>query len=170
MIAGKLIAVRIEPFSDVTNLSISLQTGRPRMIERGHFFDAVEGWYRSPLATSCDGLLCAFVSLRLLTADVPGLLRPRDGGFHGHVENHRPLMKTMENQIFRWQRQWTVALDRGMNPGTTLCKATLTNCREMSFVSDIILWRTYSLAALLPSFTILSFLQICADGHGGPSD
>lgn len=96
------------------------------MIERGQFIDTVEGWYMSPLATPFDGLLCAFVSLRLLTADVPGLIRAKDSGSHWHIQHHHPLMKIMENQISQWQRQWTVTLGRGKVSGTTVRKAILT--------------------------------------------
>lgn len=128
------------------------------MIERGQFVDTVDEWYISPLATPCDGLLCAFVSLRLFTADVPGLLRPKDSGLHGHNQNYRPLMKIMEDQISRWQRQWTEILERGTVSSPLPTKVILTDFRAMPLVPDIILWRTYSSATFLPSFTVLSLL------------
>ncbi|KAF2635882.1 hypothetical protein P280DRAFT_501671 [Massarina eburnea CBS 473.64] len=96
----------------VYDRSISMQTGRPWMIERGQFIEAVGEWYSSSLASLHDGLLCAFVTLRLLTADVPGLLHSRDDSLHKHVHNPRPLMRIMEDQVNRWQRQWTKTLEK----------------------------------------------------------
>lgn len=142
----------------VYDRSISLQTGRPRMIERGQFVDSVEEWYRSPVATPCDGLLCAFVSLRLLTADVPGLLRPKYTGLNGHIQDYRPLMKIMEDQVSRWQRQWTVTLDRGMVYGTTSSAAVLTNLERCHlFLTSFYGAHTLLLLFSLPLQSSLSY-------------
>ena len=87
------------------------------MIERDQFIEAVSDWYSSSLASPHDGLLCAFVTLRLLTADVPALIHPKSD----HVHNPRPLMKIMKDQIDRWQRQWTKTLERGTVISSASC-------------------------------------------------
>ncbi|CAO2658294.1 Nn.00g060170.m01.CDS01 [Neocucurbitaria sp. VM-36] len=96
----------------VYDRSISMQTGRPWMIERDQFIEAVGEWYSSSLAAPHDGLLCAFVTLRLLTADIPALVHPKSNSLHAHVHNPRPLLKIMEDHIDRWQGQWTKTLER----------------------------------------------------------
>jgi hypothetical protein len=147
-----------------------MQTGRPWMIERGQFIEAVGEWYSSSLASPHDGLLCAFVTLRLLTADVPGLLHPRNDNPDGHVHNPRPLMKIMEDQIDRWQRQWTKTLERGIVSSSEYSITILTNPRALPPVSNSILWRTYSVASIFTSFAVISFSEIVSDRHGGSVD
>ncbi|EAU37376.1 predicted protein [Aspergillus terreus NIH2624] len=58
----------------VYDRSLSLQTGKPWMIERTEFIESVETWGKDPLASANDNLLCTFVALRLLTAETFDLL------------------------------------------------------------------------------------------------
>jgi hypothetical protein len=140
------------------------------MIERGQFIEAVGEWYSSSLTSPHDGLLCAFVKLRLLTADVPGLLHPTNDNPDGHVHNPRPLMKIMEDQIDRWQRQWTKTLERGKVSSSEYPITILTNPRAFPPVSNSILWRTYSIASIFTSFAVISFSEVVSDRHGGSVD
>ncbi|KAL1797961.1 hypothetical protein ACET3X_004567 [Alternaria dauci] len=52
----------------VYDRSISLQTGKPWMIERSSYLESVSNWHLHPLEVANDRLLCAFVSLRLITS------------------------------------------------------------------------------------------------------
>lgn len=109
-------AICTEEATDIlTPRSISLQTGKPRMIERSKFIESVNTWYRSPLAITSDILLCAFTSLRLLTSEVFELLEaqcatsPKDQTYQ--VDS---LLRILMKQIEAWQEHWLTIADEGM--------------------------------------------------------
>lgn len=82
---------------------MSLQTGKPWMIERNSFFESIEVWCKDPTATDSDNLLGAFVTLRLLTSEVFRLLTPRqtDAG-----QNTYALLTIISNRIDEWESKW----------------------------------------------------------------
>lgn len=84
------------------------------MIERSSFLESVDVWYRSPLAIPSDVLLCAFVSLRLLTSEVFELLEnhgtTRLETHHYQVES---LLKIIEKQVEGWQEHWLEIAEEG---------------------------------------------------------
>lgn len=84
------------------------------MIQRSNFIESNGAWLSTPLASPGDSLLCAFVSLRLLTSDIPELLSSRSDSHRDDQYHIRPLIKAMRDQIERWQRQWTARACQGM--------------------------------------------------------
>ncbi|KIV86244.1 hypothetical protein PV11_01867 [Exophiala sideris] len=91
----------------VYDRSISLQTGKPRMIERSEFIESVEIWLKHDLALPMDVLLGAFVSLRLLTSDVFDVLEPSSTTDRAlHVHGTDALLKSLGFQIRTWEDHW----------------------------------------------------------------
>jgi hypothetical protein len=84
------------------------------MIDRSSFLESVDVWYRSPLALPSDVLLCAFVSLRLLTSEVFELLETQRTTSlrtqHYQVES---LLKIIEKQVEAWQEHWLDIAEEG---------------------------------------------------------
>ncbi|KAJ5775579.1 uncharacterized protein N7511_000590 [Penicillium nucicola] len=94
----------------VYDRSMSLQTGKPWMIERTPFIESAQDWWKHPLAIDNDRLLCAFVTLRLLAAEVFDLSSPGD-----HFPAPRPL-SVLQNRIEQWQNKWLDVVDPGKLP------------------------------------------------------
>ncbi|KAI6778307.1 Protein priB [Emericellopsis cladophorae] len=94
----------------VYDRSMSLQTGKPWMIERSDFTESVEAWCRDPLAAPGDSLLGAFVVLRLLTSEVFKLLgdRPSKGG-SGRLYPLESLLAVIKGRIEEWEAKWIEA-------------------------------------------------------------
>ncbi|RDW72666.1 Zn(II)2Cys6 transcription factor [Aspergillus mulundensis] len=88
----------------VYDRSLSLQTGKPWMIERNELIDAAESWWRDDegLANSNDQLLSAFTALRLITADTFDLLSPAKTAPH-RVDR---LLGVIDQRIQAWQKRW----------------------------------------------------------------
>lgn len=84
------------------------------MIQRSHFIESADDWLCSPIASTNDGLLCAFVSLRLLTSNIPELLSPQSGTQREHLHHVRPLINAIKGQIDRWQHRWSRIAVQGM--------------------------------------------------------
>ncbi|KXJ96216.1 hypothetical protein Micbo1qcDRAFT_193015 [Microdochium bolleyi] len=88
----------------VYDRSMSLQTGKPWMIERSNFIESIEAWCQDPSATPGDQLLGAFVTLRLLSSEVLKLLGPRsasnDGG-HAHLLDS--FLAILKGRIDEWE-------------------------------------------------------------------
>ncbi|KEF63598.1 uncharacterized protein A1O9_01576 [Exophiala aquamarina CBS 119918] len=100
----------------VYDRSISLQTGKPRMIDRSSFLESVDTWYRSPLALPSDVLLCAFVSLRLLTSEVFELLEiQRAPSPQSPTHQIESLLKIIERQVKAWQEHWLRIAENGVS-------------------------------------------------------
>ncbi|KAJ6097540.1 hypothetical protein N7499_001914 [Penicillium canescens] len=91
----------------VYDRSMSLQTGKPWMIERTPFIESAQDWWRHPLAIDNDPFLCAFVTLRLLAAEVFDLSSPGN-----HYPAPRPLA-ILQNRIEQWQNKWLDVVDPG---------------------------------------------------------
>ncbi|XPS81575.1 hypothetical protein M3J07_013536 [Ascochyta lentis] len=95
----------------VYDRSISLQTGKPWMIDRSRYVESASNWYRHPLAIANDRLLCAFVSLRLITSThidtttSQGVQRQRQQNLQ-----FRSLLRLLDRQIEDWQSCWTEAI------------------------------------------------------------
>ncbi|KAL5041700.1 hypothetical protein BDW71DRAFT_201157 [Aspergillus fruticulosus] len=87
----------------VYDRSLSLQTGKPWMIERNDLTEAAESWCQDPLASPNDQLLSSFVALRLLTADTFDLLSPCRPNPVSRAE--RPL-SILDSRIHTWQGKW----------------------------------------------------------------
>ncbi|KAI1608234.1 hypothetical protein EDD36DRAFT_423657 [Exophiala viscosa] len=96
---------------------MSLQTGKPWMIERSDFLESVNTWYKHPMATSNDATLAALVTLRLATADIIDIFCPlRPAPYRGLEEAlgqlklgysvgvHDPVLITssQSNDILSW--------------------------------------------------------------------
>ena len=94
----------------LTFLSISLQTGKPRMIDRSNFLEtAPHTWYKHPLALPSDVLLCSFVALRLLTSGLFELLE----GQSDSAKNIDPLLAILQRQVQAWQDHWLGIAEAG---------------------------------------------------------
>ncbi|KAL4881817.1 hypothetical protein BJY04DRAFT_207301 [Aspergillus karnatakaensis] len=87
----------------VYDRSLSLQTGKPWMIEKSEFIESAESWWKHPLAIPNDRLLCSFVTLRLLTADTFDLLVPVK---QSPASRHERLLASLHEHIHLWQRKW----------------------------------------------------------------
>lgn len=76
------------------------------MIERSQFIESVQDWWKHPQAIENDRLLCSFVTLRLLAAEVFDLSN------HGSHPAPRQLA-ILQNRIERWQAKWLEVTDSG---------------------------------------------------------
>ena len=97
--------------------SLSLQTGKPWMIERSGFIESIEYWSKERTATANDTLLAAFVTLRLLTSEVFKLLGPCR-----HVssfENIKSFLTIIGNRIDEWEDKWIQACGDGRKRPST---------------------------------------------------
>lgn len=96
---------------------MSLQNGKPWMIERSDFIESVNIWYKSPLATTNDTILAAFVSLRLTAADILEAFNPqRPAPSVTHRHRFDSLLKTLTPRIGAWKRRWLqIASEKGVS-------------------------------------------------------
>ncbi|KAL3452352.1 hypothetical protein BJX65DRAFT_303185 [Aspergillus insuetus] len=96
----------------VYDRSLSLQTGKPWMIERNELIDSAEAWWQDLISSPNDQLLCSFVALRLLAADTFDLLTPSKTPI-SHIER---LLNILDNRIDSWQAKWlaTVSASTGV--------------------------------------------------------
>jgi hypothetical protein len=96
---------------------MSLQNGKPWMIERSDFIESVNIWYKSPLATTNDTILAAFVSLRLTAADILEAFNPqRPTPSVTHPYRFDSLLKTLTPRIEAWKRRWLqIASEKGVS-------------------------------------------------------
>ncbi|KAJ4050763.1 hypothetical protein NW761_005560 [Fusarium oxysporum] len=91
----------------VYDRSISLQTGRPWMIECSEFIELIEDWCNDPSAIDNDQLLGAFTTLRLVTsAAFPLLIDKSRQRSMSHNES-APLVRLLDGRIERWEKKWT---------------------------------------------------------------
>ena len=86
---------------------MSLQTGKPWMIEGNAFINSSETWYRDPLAALTDQTLAAFIALRLTTADVLEAFGPQRLP-HRNVPaaQSNELAETLTRKIREWITHW----------------------------------------------------------------
>ncbi|KAK6086738.1 fungal specific transcription factor domain-containing protein [Seiridium cupressi] len=96
----------------VYDRSISLQTGKPWMIERSACIESIEAWCRDPMATGNDRLLGAFVTLRLLSSEVFKLLGPKSSRIHsGPLHSIESLLAIIKARIEEWEQIWVHYVD-----------------------------------------------------------
>ncbi|KAL4893595.1 hypothetical protein BDV59DRAFT_177663 [Aspergillus ambiguus] len=87
----------------VYDRSLSLQTGKPWMIERTDFIESIETWGKDPLADTNDNLLCSFVALRLLTGETFDLLPSQ----RKHSMSHQGrFFSVLKGRIESWESKW----------------------------------------------------------------
>jgi len=85
------------------------------MIDRSSFLESVDTWHQSPIALPSDVLLCAFVSLRLLTSEVFELLETqRAPNSRTQIHQVESLLKIVEKQVEAWQEHWLQIADNGV--------------------------------------------------------
>ncbi|UPX14897.1 uncharacterized protein EKO05_0005368 [Ascochyta rabiei] len=92
----------------VYDRSISLQTGKPWMIERSSYLESVSKWHLHALEVANDRLLCAFVSLRLITSTHFEMVTTQYAQNQRHEPSqYRSLLRLLDRQIIDWQKRWT---------------------------------------------------------------
>jgi hypothetical protein len=81
-----------------------MQMDKPYMIEQNNLITTSHGWYEEPFAVfGADALLCAFVSLRIISSEILELVSPyRDR----HIPLSDILMKMLNSNITRWEEHW----------------------------------------------------------------
>ncbi|KIW17450.1 hypothetical protein PV08_04644 [Exophiala spinifera] len=91
----------------VYDRSMSLQTGKPWMIERSEFIESVNTWYRNPMAISNDAMMAALVTLRIASADILEAFNPQRPA-PSMIQAYRfdSLLKTHSIQIEAWKKHW----------------------------------------------------------------
>lgn len=93
--------------------SMSLQTGKPWMIEQCDFIESIEAWCNDPLATQGDRLLGAFVTLRLLSSEVFKVLGPSSTCTdNSEVHSLDSFLTIIKSQIDKWGLKWTRSVSR----------------------------------------------------------
>jgi hypothetical protein len=91
--------------------SMSLQTGKPWMIERNGFIESIEAWCKD----TNDRLLGAFVTLRLLSSEVFKLLGPKPTKVPGTpLHGLESLLAIINARIEEWEHRWIHWVDTGM--------------------------------------------------------
>lgn len=97
-----------QPEADKTDLlSMSLQTGRPWMIECSDLIESIQSWCDEPLAIENDQLLGAFTTLRLITSTAfPFLVSRSQRRGLSHLESE-PLVSLINGRIDSWEEHWT---------------------------------------------------------------
>lgn len=87
--------------------SISLQTGRPWMIECSEFIESIEDWCNDILTIENDQLLGAFTTLRLITSSAFPLLATKSRQRSLSHSESAPLVSLLDGRIERWEKKWT---------------------------------------------------------------
>ncbi|KXH63705.1 fungal specific transcription factor domain-containing protein [Colletotrichum salicis] len=96
----------------VYDRSISLQTGKPWMIERSEFIESIEPWCKDLMATPGDRLLGALVTLRLLSSEVFRLLGPRSSRVRARqLHSLESLLAIIKSRIEEWESRWLSVAD-----------------------------------------------------------
>ncbi|OBR11304.1 Fungal specific transcription factor domain-containing protein [Colletotrichum higginsianum IMI 349063] len=97
----------------LTHRSMSLQTGKPWMIERSEFVESIEAWCRDTMATPGDRFLGALVTLRLLSSEVFRLLGPRSSRVRARqLHNLESLLAIIKGRIEEWESRWLNMADK----------------------------------------------------------
>ncbi|RBR19409.1 hypothetical protein FVER53590_29384 [Fusarium verticillioides] len=91
----------------VYDRSISLQTGRPWMIECSEFIESIEDWCNDPLTIDNDQLLGAFTTLRLVTSSAFPLLVTKSRQRSLSHSESAPLVSLLDGRLERWEKKWT---------------------------------------------------------------
>lgn len=81
------------------------------MIERSSYIESASDWYRHHLAIANDRLLCAFVSLRLITSTHSDTMTSQSVQHQCEKAlQFRSLLRLLDRQIKDWQNSWTEAV------------------------------------------------------------
>ncbi|KZL80483.1 fungal specific transcription factor domain-containing protein [Colletotrichum incanum] len=92
---------------NIERTCISLQTGKPWMVERSEFIESIEAWCRDAMATPGDRLLGALVTLRLLSSEVFRLLGPRSSRVRARqLHSLESLLAIIKGRIEEWESRW----------------------------------------------------------------
>ncbi|KAL7908429.1 Aldehyde/histidinol dehydrogenase [Trichoderma velutinum] len=107
---------------NVERTCISLQTGRPWMIERSAFIESIEAWCGDPIADRNDDLLGAFVTLRLMSSSIFSLHAPHSRRSERvPLENTEALLSLKKASIERWERHWIQNVERKQSSEDETC-------------------------------------------------
>ncbi|OHW98377.1 fungal specific transcription factor domain-containing protein, partial [Colletotrichum incanum] len=99
---------------NIERTCISLQTGKPWMVERSEFIESIEAWCRDAMATPGDRLLGALVTLRLLSSEVFRLLGPRSSRVRARqLHSLESLLAIIKGRIEEWESRWLCIADKG---------------------------------------------------------
>lgn len=116
---------RLVSFSDVlilTSNSISLQTGKPYMIERNDFIESVDTWCNNSISIANDFFLGALVRLRLETSVIFNLIGPKRFGRDGlSLNNVESLLTLINRRIMEWQNRWVQLAEQQGPPDEESC-------------------------------------------------
>ena len=78
------------------------------MIERSIYLESVHNWHLHPLELANDRLLCAFVSLRLITSTHFEMTTTQYAQRQRQEPSQfRSLLRVLDRKIINWQRRWT---------------------------------------------------------------
>ncbi|KAH0489779.1 hypothetical protein TgHK011_001277 [Trichoderma gracile] len=118
----------------VYDRSISLQTGRPWMIERNAFIESIDTWCSDAIADRNDDLLGAFVTLRLMSTSIFSLHGPsRPRSEKVPLEDMETLLSLKKASIERWERHWTQEVEQKQLPEEETCHKFLIRFYGMHF-------------------------------------
>ncbi|KAF5712414.1 hypothetical protein FMUND_8509 [Fusarium mundagurra] len=92
---------------NIERTCISLQTGRPWMIECSEFIEVIEDWCNDTLSIENDQLLGAFTTLRLVTSSAFPLLVTKSRQRSLSHSESAPLVSLLDGRIERWEKKWT---------------------------------------------------------------
>lgn len=88
------------------------------MIEQDNFITTAQDWYKQPYAVfGADALLCAFVTLRILSSEIVELVSPDHGS--RHIKQGDTLMKLLNANLTRWEECWHLVSDDGKSSSDT---------------------------------------------------
>ncbi|EFQ34874.1 fungal specific transcription factor domain-containing protein [Colletotrichum graminicola M1.001] len=97
----------------VYDRSMSLQTGKPWMIERSELIESIGAWCRDAMATPGDRLLDALVTLRLLSSEVFKLLCPRSSRLRARqLHSLESLLAIIKGRVEEWESRWLQLADK----------------------------------------------------------
>lgn len=148
---------------------MSLQTGKPWMIERSEFIESIEPWCKDARATPGDRLLGALVTLRLLSSEVFRLLGPRSSRVRARqLHSLESLLAIIKSRVEEWESTWLSVADTGMPQIRPLEVSwlKLSSLRQLPSFFDPVLWHTSQVAAVL--FAITGHLGTVGPAHDVP--
>ncbi|KAK7422815.1 hypothetical protein QQX98_001377 [Neonectria punicea] len=92
---------------NIERTCISLQTGKPYMIERTDFIDLIDSWCADSMSTANDCFLGALVKLRLETSAVFSLLGfGQRRGQATSLHDVESLLTLIDGRIHSWENRW----------------------------------------------------------------
>jgi hypothetical protein len=83
------------------------------MIDRSNYLESVSEWHLHPLEMANDRLLCAFVSLRLITSTHMEMMTTQHAQQQRHeTSRYRSMLRMADGEIVDWQKRWTETVSR----------------------------------------------------------